>query len=99
MPIVREDFADYLGEVQAFDHALGLILKRLEQLGELDNTIVVVSGDHGAPGFPGGKCNLYDFGTAVPLAGVVAGQTGRACAGRLCEPYGPPRRRSSNSAT
>ena len=29
VPIVREDFADYLGEVQAFDHALGLILKRL----------------------------------------------------------------------
>ncbi|MCH2222749.1 MAG: sulfatase-like hydrolase/transferase, partial [Dechloromonas sp.] len=33
-----------------------------------DNTIVVVSGDHGAPGFPRGKCNLYDFGTQVPLA-------------------------------
>jgi arylsulfatase A-like enzyme len=28
----------------------------------------VVSGDHGAPGFPHGKCNLYDFGTGVPLA-------------------------------
>jgi uncharacterized sulfatase len=28
---------------------------------------VVVSGDHGAPGFPGGKCNLYDFGTGVAL--------------------------------
>ena len=76
VPIVREDFADYLGEVQAFDHALGLILKRLEQLGELDNTIVVVSGDHGAPGFPGGKCNLYDFGTAVPLA--CGGRASRA---------------------
>ena len=66
--IVREDMADYMGEIQAFDYALGLILKRLEKMGELENTIVVVSGDHGAPGFPGGKCNLYDFGTAVPLA-------------------------------
>ena len=28
---------------------------------------MVVSGDHGAPGFPGGKCNLYDFGTGVAL--------------------------------
>ena len=65
---VRQDFADYLGEVQAFDSALGLILKRLKELGELENTVVVISGDHGAPGFPGGKCNLYDFGVHVPLA-------------------------------
>ena len=43
---VRQDFADYPGEVQAFDAARGLILKRLEALGELDNTVVVSSGDH-----------------------------------------------------
>ena len=30
--------------------------------------MVVVSGDHGAPGFPHGKCNLYDFGASVSLA-------------------------------
>ncbi len=51
VPEVREDLADYLGEVQAFDTALGLLLKRLEAIGELDNTLVVVSGDHGPPGF------------------------------------------------
>jgi N-sulfoglucosamine sulfohydrolase len=68
VPDVREDLADYLGEVQAFDEGLGVLLKRLEELGELDNTIVVVSGDHGAPGFPSGKCNLYDFGVHVALA-------------------------------
>ncbi|MCA9043058.1 MAG: sulfatase [Planctomycetaceae bacterium] len=66
--IVREDFADYLGEAQAFDAAVGILLEELTALGELENTIVVVSGDHGAPGFPRGKCNLYDFGTQVPLA-------------------------------
>lgn len=65
---VREDFADYLGEVQAFDAALGEILKRLEATGELENTVIVVSGDHGPPGFPHGKCNLYDFGASVSLA-------------------------------
>lgn len=64
---IREDFADYLGEIQAFDSGLGLILTELEKRGELDNTIIVVSGDHGAPGFPMGKCNLYNFGTQVPL--------------------------------
>lgn len=68
VPVVREDLADYFGEIAAFDAALGLLLKRLEEIGELDNTLVVVSGDHGAPGFPHGKCNLYDFGTSVSLA-------------------------------
>ena len=71
VPEVREDFADYLGEAQAFDAQVGVLLKQLKDAGELDNTLVVVSGDHGAPGFPGGKCNLYDFGTAVAL--VAAG--------------------------
>jgi arylsulfatase A-like enzyme len=64
---VREDFADYLGEVMAFDTGLGVILKLLEEHGELDNTLIVVSGDHGIPGFTNGKCNLYDFGTNVAL--------------------------------
>lgn len=68
VPEVREDLADYFGEVQAFDAGLGVLLARLEEIGELDNTLVVVSGDHGAPGFPHGKCNLYDFGTRVALA-------------------------------
>jgi N-sulfoglucosamine sulfohydrolase len=68
VPEVREDFADYLGEIQGFDAGIGLLLKRLEELGELDKTMVVISGDHGAPGFPGGKCNLYDFGLGVTLA-------------------------------
>lgn len=72
VPEVREDFADYLGEAMAFDAALGVLLERLEASGELENTLVVVSGDHGAPGFPRGKCNLYDFGVAVPLAAMWA---------------------------
>jgi arylsulfatase A-like enzyme len=65
---IREDFADYLGEVVAFDHALGLILNKLEEIGELDNTLIVVSGDHGIPGFPRAKSNLYGLGTHVAMA-------------------------------
>ncbi len=80
VPIIREDFADYLGEVQAFDASLGVLLEELERIGELDDTVIVVSGDHGIPGFPRGKCNLYDFGTHVALAirwprGVPGGRT------------------------
>lgn len=65
---VREDFCDYLGEAMAFDAGLGVLLKRLEEIGELDNTLIAVSGDHGIPGMPRGKCNLYDIGCVVGLA-------------------------------
>lgn len=68
VPEIREDFADYLGEVMAFDRGLGVLLDILEERGELDRTLIVVSGDHGIPGFPRGKTNLYDFGTRVGLA-------------------------------
>jgi uncharacterized sulfatase len=68
VPEVREDFADMLGEAQAWDHALGIIMDKLKAMDELKNTVIVVSGDHGAPGFPSGKCNLYDFGVGVSLA-------------------------------
>ncbi|MEO0550788.1 MAG: sulfatase [Pseudomonadota bacterium] len=64
---VREDLADYFGEIYAFDAMLGILLERLEETGEADNTIIIVSGDHGAPGFSHGKANLYDFGTRAPL--------------------------------
>jgi len=78
VPEVREDFADYLGEAQAWDAGVGVILDLLADAGELENTIVVISGDHGIPGFPGGKCNLYDFGVGVALIasgpGIPAGR-------------------------
>lgn len=64
---VRSDVADYLWEVQRFDREVGEILSRLEAMGELENTIVVVSGDNGMP-FPRCKATLYDQGTRVPLA-------------------------------
>lgn len=67
VPEVRADFADYMGEIQAWDAGVGVILRALEESGELANTIVVISGDHGMPGVPAGKCNLYDFGIRVPL--------------------------------
>ncbi len=68
VPIVREDFADYLGEVEAFDAGLGVLIEELKRVGAYENTILVVSGDHGIPGVTRGKCNLYDLGTQVPLA-------------------------------
>lgn len=66
-PAVRRDIANYYAEVQRFDREVGDLLSLLEEHGELDNTIVVISGDHGWP-FPRGKTNLYDYGARVPLA-------------------------------
>lgn len=71
VPEVREDLVDYLGEVMALDGAIGVLIDELRKTGEYENTLIVVSGDHGPPGFPNGKCNLYTFGTGVSL--VMAG--------------------------
>jgi arylsulfatase A-like enzyme len=65
--VVRGDVADYYFEVQRFDRLVGSALDALSEIGELDNTIVVMTGDHGMP-FPRGKANQYDTGTRVPLA-------------------------------
>lgn len=71
---VREDVADYLGEVQAFDAAVGVLVDELRQRGELDQTVFVVSGDNGIPGFPRGKTGVHDFGARVPLVVRWPGQ-------------------------
>lgn len=65
--VVRSDVADYYFEVQRWDRDVGAAMRLLEEAGELDNTIVIMTGDHGFP-FPRGKGNLYDWGTRVPLA-------------------------------
>ncbi len=83
VPEIREDLADYFGEAQALDAAIGLMVAKLEKIGELDNTLIVISGDHGAPGFTHGKCNLYDFGTGVTLAMRGPGVKG----GRVVDDY------------
>lgn len=64
---IRSDIADYYFEVQRFDSDCARALKILEEAGELDNTIIVMTGDHGMP-FPRCKSNLYDMGVRVPLA-------------------------------
>jgi len=66
-PEIRSDMLDYYFEVERFDRELGEILNLLEKSGQLDNTIVVVTGDNGMP-FPRAKANVYDAGARVPLA-------------------------------
>ncbi len=66
-PEVRSDICDYFYEVQRFDREVGEILRRLQAVGKLDNTLVVMTGDNGMP-FPRAKSNIYDYGTHMPLA-------------------------------
>jgi arylsulfatase A-like enzyme len=63
----RRDFADYLFRIQRYDAECARLLALMEALGELEHTIVVMSGDNGMP-FPRCKATLYDAGTHVPLA-------------------------------
>lgn len=66
-PDVRGDMLDYKLGVERFDRDVGELLQALDAIGELDDTVVVMSGDNGWP-FPRGKATLYDSGTHVPLA-------------------------------
>ncbi|WP_298369639.1 sulfatase [uncultured Lutibacter sp.] len=65
--LVRSDMADYFYEIEWFDTHLGRMIKTLEEAGELENTIIIVTADNGMP-FPRAKSTCYDYGTHMPLA-------------------------------
>jgi len=64
---IRSDLLDYCVEIEWFDRHLGQMLELLDELGELDNTLVIVTADNGMP-FPRAKANCYEYGIHVPLA-------------------------------
>lgn len=65
-PAVRKDYAGYYQEVEAFDTEVGRVMQQLDKAGVADNTILIITSDHGMP-WPRGKGSLYDLGTRVPL--------------------------------
>ena len=67
VPEIRSDLLDYAVEVQWFDHHLATMIAMLKERGELDNTIIIATGDNGMP-FPSAKANCFEFGIHVPLA-------------------------------
>lgn len=67
VPEVRSDLLDYAVEIEWFDRHLEQAIGILEDLGELDNTLIIVTSDNGMP-FPRAKANLYNDGIHVPLA-------------------------------
>jgi len=64
---IRSDVLDYYYEIQWYDTHLASMIARLEEIGELENTLVIVTSDNGMP-FPRAKTTLYDWGTRMPLA-------------------------------
>lgn len=63
---VRIDMLDYAYEIEWFDKHLGLMLKKLEAIGELDNTLVVVTSDNGCA-FPRVKGQMYEQDFHLPM--------------------------------
>jgi arylsulfatase A-like enzyme len=64
---VRNDMLDYALEIEHFDSHVAKMLEMIEQRGELENTLVIVTSDHGMP-FPRAKGNAYEASNHVPLA-------------------------------
>lgn len=64
---IRQDMLDYAFEIEYFDKHLQLMLEKLEEMGELDNTLVIVTADNGMP-FPRIKGQVYEYSNHLPLA-------------------------------
>jgi arylsulfatase A-like enzyme len=65
-PAMRRDIARHLSNVMRMDSLTGIVLKELEEAGELENTIIFFYSDHG-DGLPYVKREVYDRGLRVPL--------------------------------
>ncbi len=63
---VRSDMLDYATEVEAFDTEVGQHLEALDAAGLAENTLVIVTSDHGMP-FPRVKGHTYEDAHHIPL--------------------------------
>ncbi|WP_299482958.1 choline-sulfatase [uncultured Roseibium sp.] len=83
---VRRARHAYLANVSYFDSKIGEIVETLTEIGELDNTVVIVTADHGDMLGERGlwyKMNFFENSARVPLVmagpGVAKGTAGNAC--------------------
>lgn len=65
--IVRNDMLDYAFEIAHFDSHLKRMIEMLEERGELNNTLIIITADNGMP-FPRSKGLQYECSNHVPLA-------------------------------
>ncbi len=71
--VTRNDLLDYAYEIEDTDRHIGKIMETLRDRGLLENTLVVVTSDHGMP-FPRVKGNQYENANHVPLAMLWKGK-------------------------
>lgn len=64
---VRHDMLDYAFEVEYFDRHLERMIAELEKRNLLDDTLIIVTSDHGMP-FPRVKGYAYHDSNHIPLA-------------------------------
>ncbi|WP_170399264.1 choline-sulfatase [Ruegeria arenilitoris] len=83
---IRRARRAYLANVSYFDSKLGAMVKTLSDIGELDNTIVIVTADHGDMLGERGlwyKMNFFEHSARVPLImagpGVAHGTASNTC--------------------
>lgn len=65
-PLLREDLAQHIGEINRVDNYIGEVIADLKKRGIYDNTLIIFMGDNGAA-LLRGKGTLYDCGLHVPL--------------------------------
>ncbi|RIV80137.1 sulfatase [Aurantiacibacter xanthus] len=65
-PLVRAELAQMLDNIYYYEQTVARLLAELEEDGLADNTVVIVTTDHG-DGIPRAKRSLYDSGLHVPL--------------------------------
>ena len=63
---IKMDIGDYYAEIQNFDRDVASYIQLVKEMGQLENTLVIVCSDNGWQ-MPRGLANLYDFGTRIPL--------------------------------
>ncbi len=71
--VTRNDLLDYAYEIEDTDRHIGRIMETLRERGLLDNTLVVVTSDHGMP-FPRVKGNQYENANHVPMTMLWKGK-------------------------
>jgi arylsulfatase A-like enzyme len=65
-PNLREELRDYFNCMNRLDEGVGMVLDKLDETGNRDNTLVIYISDHGAD-FPRGKGSIYENGTRIPM--------------------------------
>lgn len=77
-PVIREDWAKYLDQMEYIDHEIGMIIQDLKDKGMYENTVIIFIGDNGRCNIRG-KGYLFEPGLHIPLIvnwpkGIRSGQ-------------------------